>query len=50
MLGGIRIVATALIVFCAIRYKDTPCPVHLPRQPMAKTATGTGTSGNEPGL
>ena len=47
-LGGIQIVATALIVFCAIRYKDTLCPVHLPRQPTAKAATGTGTSGNEP--
>jgi hypothetical protein len=45
VLGGIQIVATALIVFCAIRYKDTPCPRHLPRQPAAKTATGTGTSG-----
>ena len=49
LLGGIQIVATALIVFCAIRYKDTLCPVHMPRQPTAKTATGTGTSGNEPG-
>jgi hypothetical protein len=48
VLGGIQIVATALIMLCAIRYKDT-CPVHLPRQPTAKTATGTGTSGNEPG-
>ena len=49
VLGGIQIVATALIMLCAIRYKDTPCPVHLPRQPAATTATGTGTSGNEPG-
>jgi hypothetical protein len=49
VLGGIQIVATALITLCAIRYKDTPCPVHLPRQPAATTATGTGTSGNEPG-
>ena len=49
VLGGIQIVATALIVFYAARYKDTPCPIHLPRQPGAKTATGTGTSGNEPG-
>jgi hypothetical protein len=49
VLGGVQIVATALIVVCAIRYKDTPCPIHLPRQPIAKTATGTGTSGNEPG-
>jgi hypothetical protein len=45
VLGGVQIVATALIVFCAIRYKDTPCQRHLPRQPTAKTATGTGTSG-----
>jgi PQ loop repeat len=50
VLGGIQIVATALIMLCAIRYKDTSCPVHLPRQPTAKTATGTGTSGNEPGI
>ena len=41
-LGGIQIVATTLIVLCAARYKDTPCPIHLPRQPTAKTATGTG--------
>ena len=49
VLGGIQIVATALIMVCAIRYKDMPCPVHLPRQPAATTATGAGTSGNEPG-
>jgi hypothetical protein len=49
MLGAIQIVATALIVVCAIRYQDTPCPIHLPRQAIAKTATGTGTSGNEAG-
>jgi hypothetical protein len=49
VLGAIQIVATALIVACAMRYKDTPCPIHLPRQPIAKTAAGTGTSGNEPG-
>ncbi len=48
VLGGIQIVATALIMLCAIRYKDTPCPVHLPRPPAAKTATETGTSGNQP--
>jgi thioredoxin reductase len=47
--GGIQIGATALIMFWAARYKDTPCPVHLPRQPTANQATGTGTSGNEPG-
>ena len=49
VLGAIQIVATALIVVCAARYKDTPCPVHRPRQPAARTATGTGTPGTEPG-
>jgi hypothetical protein len=48
-LGGIQIVATALIMLCAARYKDTRCPVHLPRQPTSKTATETGSPGNEPG-
>jgi hypothetical protein len=48
VLGGIQIAATALILVCAVRYKDTPCPSHLPRQPAAKTATDPGTSGNEP--
>jgi hypothetical protein len=32
-------VATALVTLYTARYKDTPCPVHLPRQPTAKTAT-----------
>ena len=45
VLGGIQIVATTLIMLCAARYKDTPCPSHLPRPPAAKT----GSSGNEPG-
>ena len=49
VLGGIQIVATALIMVCAARYKDMSCPVHLPGQPTAKTATGRGISGNEPG-
>jgi len=49
VLGGIQIVATTVIVAYATRYKDMPCPVHLPRQPGAKTATRTGSSGNEPG-
>jgi hypothetical protein len=48
-LGGIQIVATALIMLYATRYKDAPCPVHLPCQPAAKTAPGPGTSGNESG-
>jgi PQ loop repeat len=48
-LGGIQIVATALIMLYAARYEDRPCPVHLPRQPGATTVTATGTSGNEPG-
>jgi len=49
-LGGIQIAATAVITFCATRYKDTPCPIHLPGQPTAETATGTGTPGTEPGF
>jgi hypothetical protein len=48
-LGGIQIVATALIMLYAARYKDTPCPSHLPSQSAAKGAAGTGTAGNEPG-
>jgi hypothetical protein len=48
MLGGIQIVATALIMLYATRYQDTPCPVHLPLRPTDKTAPGTGISGNEP--
>jgi hypothetical protein len=48
-LGGIQIAATAVITFYVTRYKDTPCPIHLPRQSMAKTATGTGAPGTEPG-
>ncbi len=31
MLGGIQIVATTLIILCAARYQDTPCPSHPPR-------------------
>ena len=42
-LGGIQIAATALIMLCATRYKDTSCPVHLPAQPTARATTGTGT-------
>ena len=48
VLGGIQIVATALIMVCAARYKDTPCPVHLPGQPAATPATGTGTRRERP--
>ena len=40
VLGGIQIVATALITLFAARYKDTPCPSHLPGQPTASAATG----------
>jgi uncharacterized protein with PQ loop repeat len=39
VLGGTQIVATALILLYATRYKDTVCPSHLPREPTAKTAT-----------
>jgi uncharacterized protein with PQ loop repeat len=49
VLGGIQIVATTLIMVCAARYKDTVCPVHLPRQPTAKAASGTGSAGNGSG-
>jgi len=49
VLGSIQIVATTLIMLCAARYKDTPCPSHLPRPPAAKTAARTGSSGNQPG-
>jgi len=41
VLGGIQIVATALIMACAARYHDTPCPVHLPGKTVATKATGT---------
>ena len=41
VLGGIQIVATTLIMFYAARYKNTSCPIHVPRQPGPKTATGT---------
>ena len=40
-LGGIQIVATAFIIVCAARYQDAPCPVHLPREPTAKTVNGS---------
>jgi hypothetical protein len=41
-LGGIQIVATALVMLFAARYKDTRCPVHLPRQTTAKHSHGDG--------
>ena len=36
LLGAIQIVATALIMLYAARYKDTSCPIHRPRQPTAR--------------
>jgi PQ loop repeat len=45
-LGGIQIAATAVIVFCATRYKDTPCPIHLPGQPHDQDSHGDGHPGN----
>ncbi len=48
VLGAIQIVATALIVVCAARYKDMPCPVHLPGQPRATAAAQRESPGNEP--
>jgi uncharacterized protein with PQ loop repeat len=41
-LGGIQIVATALIMLYATRYKGAPCPIHLPDQATATAATGAG--------
>jgi hypothetical protein len=43
-LGGIQIAATALIMLCATRYKDTSCPIHLPAQPTARGNHGDGHS------
>jgi hypothetical protein len=48
-LGTIQIVATALIMLYAVRYKDTPCPTHLPGPPTAKAAAGTSPPGTKPG-
>ena len=46
VLGGIQIVATALIMLCAVRYKDTPCPSHLPARPGPRRGTpGRATDG-----
>ena len=42
VLGAIQIVATALIMLYAARYKDRSCPIHSPRQPTAQTATVAG--------
>jgi PQ loop repeat len=39
MLGGIQIVATAITTLYAARYKDKPCPVHLPHQPYSHAVT-----------
>lgn len=36
VLGGIQIAATGVIAFCATRYKDTPCPIHLPGADSAR--------------
>jgi len=33
VLGGIQIVATALIMLYAVRYADMPCPNHPPARP-----------------
>jgi hypothetical protein len=39
VLGGTQILATALIMLYATRYKDTSCPIHLPCEPAARIAT-----------
>ena len=44
VLGGIQIVATALIMFYATRYKNTPCPIHHPRQPGPRPPRGRASS------
>jgi hypothetical protein len=49
VLGAIQIVATALIMLFAARYKDTPCPSHLPGPARANTATQAGSSGDDLG-
>ena len=42
VLGGIQIVATALILLCAARYKDRLCPVHSPDQPGGRASHRDG--------
>ena len=48
VLGAIQIVATALIVVCAARYKNTPCPVHRPASP--RSGPPPGRARQEPSL
>jgi len=49
-LGGIQIVATALIMACAARYQDRACPVHLPGQFTVTTAAAVrGVNAARPG-
>ena len=38
-LGGIQIVATTLIMLCAARYQDTPCPSHSPARTGPRRAS-----------
>ena len=40
VLGGIQVLATTLIMLFAARYKDSPCPGHLPQPPMARQSHG----------
>ncbi|HEU5391683.1 MAG TPA: PQ-loop domain-containing transporter [Streptosporangiaceae bacterium] len=47
VLGGIQIVATALIMLYATRYKDTPCLSPPASQANAKMAPSTGPSSPE---
>src|SRR5215471_853715 len=46
VLGGIQIVATALIMLFATRFKDTPCPSHLSGPPRAESAKPAGRGGS----
>jgi hypothetical protein len=45
--GGIQVVATALIMLYAARYKDTPCPSHSPARPGPRRAPPAGETGVE---
>src|SRR5215470_16441051 len=42
VLGGIQIVATALIMLYAVLYKDMPCPSHPPARPESRRTPLSG--------
>jgi hypothetical protein len=49
VLAGIQIIATALTMFFAGRYKYTPCSIHLPSPAHGQDTHGAGASEHEPG-